>query len=95
MKSYVYAVYRHGANAANQGGCNKTIVGTIEAASRAEACRLMASRVTVYRNQHLEAVPASKLGKTDQRLAAECDAWLEAEREAWLEVERDVLEAGC
>ena len=61
---------------------------------RAEACRLMASRVTVYRNQWLSAVPFSRLGKAEQRLAAERDEWLEAEREWWRGVERDVLEAG-
>jgi hypothetical protein len=79
MRSYVYAVYRYGSNAANQSMCNKMVVGTIEAASRAEACRLMSDKVTVYRNQHLEAVPASKLGKAEQRIAAERDAWLESE----------------
>jgi len=93
MRSYVYAVYRYGANAANQGACNKKIVGTIEATSRAEACKLMADKVTVYNNQWLSAVPFSRLGKAEQRLAAERDAWLEAEREAWLEVERDVVKA--
>jgi len=93
MKSYVYAVYRHGANAANQSMCNKRIVGTVTATSREEACRIMGDKVTVYRNQWLSAVPASKLGKAEQRIAAERDAWLEAEREAWLEVERDVVKA--
>jgi hypothetical protein len=79
MKSYVYAVYRYGSNAANQSRCNKMLVGTIKAGSREEACKLMGNKVTVYRNQWLSAVPASKLGKTEQRIAAECDAWLESE----------------
>jgi hypothetical protein len=95
MRSYVYAVYRHGSNAANQSLCNKRIVGTVTATSREEACKLMAGRVTVYRNQWLSAVPFSRLGKAEQRLAAERDEWLEAEREWWRGVERDVLEAGC
>ena len=71
------------------------IVGTIKAGNREEACKRMASEVTVYHNQHLEAVPFSRLGKAEQRLAAERDEWLEAEREWWRGVERDVLEAGC
>ena len=95
MRSYVYAVYRHGSNAANQSRCNKMVVGTIEATSRAEACKLMADKVTVYNNQWLSAVPFSRLDKAEQRLAAERDEWLEAEREWWRGVERDVLEAGC
>ena len=90
-----YAIYRHGANAANQGACNKIIIGTVKAGSREEACERMASEVPVYRNQHLEAVPLSRLSKSEKRLAAECDEWLEAEREWWRGVERDVLEAGC
>ncbi len=94
MRNHVYAVYRHGSNAANQSMCLKRIVGTIEATSRAEACKLMADKVTVYNNQWLSAVPFSRLGKAEQRLAAERDEWLEAEREWWRGVERDVLEAG-
>ena len=90
MRNCVYVVYRHGANAANQGACNKKIVGTIKAGSREEACKRMASEVTVYHNQHLEAVPLSRLGKTDQRLAAECDVWRAAVCDAWLEVARDI-----
>jgi len=86
MRNHVYVIYRHGANAANQGACNKKIVGTIKAGSREEACKRMASEVTVYHNQHLEAVPLSRLGKTDQRLAAERDAWRAADRDAWLEI---------
>lgn len=94
MRNCVYVVYRHGSNAANQSMCNRTIVGTIKAGSRAEACRLMSDEVTVYNNQWLSAVPFSRLGKAEQRLAAERDEWLEAEREWWRGVERDVLEAG-
>ena len=66
-----YAIYRHGANAANQGACNKIIIGTVKAGSREEACERMASEFPVYRNQHLEAVPLSKLSKSGKRLAAE------------------------
>ena len=106
MRSYVYAVYRYGSNAANQSRCNKMVVGTIEATSRAEACRLMADEVTVYHNQRLEAVPASKVGKTERQIAAKLDAWraaAAADRAAWLEIaaecaawlgaDRDVVKA--
>ena len=84
MRNHVYVIYRHGANAANQGACNKKIVGTIKAGSRGEACRLMARKVTVYRNQWLSAVPASKLSEADQRIALERDRENQAEEE-WLD----------
>ena len=84
MRNCVYVVYRHGSNAANQGGCNKSIVGTVTATSREEACERMASRVTVYRNQWLSAVPASKLSEADQRIALERDRENQAEEE-WLD----------
>ena len=80
----VYVVYRHGANAANQSGRNKSIVGTVTATSREEACERMASRVTVYNNQWLSAVPASKLGKADRQIAYERDLDIQAEEE-WLD----------
>jgi len=92
-RNYVYAVYRYGSNAANQSLCNKRIVGTIKAGSSEEACELMASRVTVYRNQHLEAVPFSRLGKKDQQLARERDIDNQIDNEAWDEVARDILAA--
>ena len=78
-RNYVYAVYRHGSNAANQSLCNKMIVGTIQAGSREEACELMRDKVTVYNNQWLSAVPFSRLGKKDQWRAYERDL----ERIAW------------
>ena len=84
MRNCVYVVYRHGSNAANQGGCNKTIVGTVKAGSREEACKRMADEVTVYRNQWLSAVPASKLGKADRQIAFERDLDIQAEEE-WLD----------
>jgi hypothetical protein len=40
--------------------------------------------VTVYRNQWLSAVPASKLGKADQRIAFERDRENRAEEELYL-----------
>ena len=83
MAKYKYAIYRHGSNAANQSACPKMIVGTITASSRAEACKLMHDRVTVYNNQWLSAVPFSRLGKKDQWRAYERDL----ERIAW---ERDL-----
>ena len=84
MRNCVYVVYRYGSNAANQSRCNKRIVGTVKAGSRAEACRLMADEVTVYRNQWLSAVPASKLSEADQRIALERDRENQAEEE-WLD----------
>ena len=83
MRKYVYVVYRHGSNAANQSACPKMIVGTITATNKKEACELMSDRVTVYNNQWLSAVPFSRLGKKDQWRAYERDL----ERIAW---ERDL-----
>ena len=90
MRNCVYVVYRYGSNAANQSRCNKRIVGTVKAGSRAEACRLMADEVTVYRNQWLSAVPASKVGKTDRMIATKLDAWRAAECAAQREFARRV-----
>ena len=90
MRKCVYVVYRHGSNAANQHMCNKMIVGTIEAANRKEACKLMHDRVTVYNNQWLSAVPFSRLGKKDQMIAAERDLDSQIEKEFWDEVACDL-----
>lgn len=84
MRNYVYAVYRHGSNAANQSYCNKMIVGTVTAGSRKEACERMADKVTVYRNQWLSAVPFSQLSEADQRIAFERDRENQAEEELYL-----------
>lgn len=92
MAKYKYAIYRHGSNAANQHMRNKMLVGTIEAPNRKEACRLMSDKVPVYRNQWLSAVPFSRLSKTDQRIAYECDEYLKAECEFWDDVARDLSE---
>ena len=93
MRTRFYAVYRCGSNLANQDGCNKEIVGTIEATSREEACRFMSNKVTVYHNQHLEAVPLSRLSKAEQCIAAKRGAELEAALEVWEEVVRDAEKA--
>ena len=90
-RKYVYAIYRHGSNAANQSLCNKMIVGTITATNRKEACERMASRVTVYNNQWLTAVPFSRLGKKDQMIALEQDMYNDVESEFWKEIERNIL----
>ena len=90
MAKYKYAIYRHGSNAANQSACPKMLVGTVRAASRAEACERMASRVTVYINQWLSAVPLSRLGKKDQMIAAERDLDSQIESEFWDEVACDL-----
>ena len=86
MRTRFYAIYR----CENLAG-NKEIVGAIEAASRKEACELMSGKVMVYRNQHLEAVPFSKLGKDEQCIAAKRGAELEAALEVWEEVVREVV----
>ena len=93
MRNYVYAVYRHGSNAANQSLCNKMLVGTIKAGSRKEACERMAAKVTVYNNQWLSAVPASKLGKADRQIAFERDLDIQAEEE-WIDEIAASLEQG-
>ena len=92
MAKYKYAIYRHGSNAANQSACPKMIVGTIRAASRAEACKLMHDRVTVYSNQWLSAIPFSRLGKKDQMIALEQDMYNDVESEFWDDVARDLSE---
>jgi len=91
-RKYVYAVYRHGSNAANQSMCPKMLVGTIEAINRKEACERMASRVTVYSNQWLSAIPFSRLGKKDQMIALEQDMYNDVESEFWDDVARDLSE---
>ena len=66
----------------------------------------MARKVTIYRNQWLSAVPASKVGKTERQIAAKLDAWraaaaadraawlkIAAECAAWLGADRDVVKA--
>ena len=92
MRKYVYVVYRHGSNAANQHMCNKIIVGTIEAANRKEACKLMHDRVTVYNNQWLSAIPFSRLSRTQQQIALERDMYNDVESEFWDDVARDLSE---
>ena len=91
MAKYKYAIYRHGSNAANQSACPKMIVGTITATNRKEACERMASRVTVYNNQWLSAIPFSRLGKKDQMIALERDMYNDVESEFWKEIERNIL----
>ena len=88
MRTRFYAIYR----CENLAG-NKEIVGSIEATSPKEACKLMSGKVMVYRNQHLEAVPFSKLGKDEQYIAAKRGAELEAALEVWEEVVRDAEKA--
>lgn len=92
MAKYKYVIYRHGSNAANQSLCNKAIVGTITAANREEACKLMRNKVTVYHNQWLSAIPFSRLGKKDQMIAFERDMDNDAEIEFWNDVARDLAE---
>jgi len=91
-RKYVYAVYRHGSNAANQSMCPKMLVGTIEAINRKDACELMRDKVTVYNNQWLSAVPFSRLGKKDQMIALEQDRYNDVESEFWDDVARDLAE---
>ena len=92
MAKYKYVIYRHGSNAANQHMCNKMIVGTIEAANRKEACKLMHDRVMVYNNQWLSAIPFSRLSRAQQQIALERDMYNDVESEFWDDVARDLSE---
>jgi protein-disulfide isomerase-like protein with CxxC motif len=88
VKKHEYLILRYGSNAANQHLCNRAAVAIVEAVSQAEARAkayagdVIASEsygydgqptLTVYNNQHLEAIPRSKAR------ASEWDAVLEAD----------------
>lgn len=75
-----YAVYRDGANAANQGTQLRCLVAVVEAPNAAAACETRASNpgtlyatselvhapgVHAYHNQHFWAKPASRASKAD------------------------------
>jgi hypothetical protein len=75
MKTRQYLIIRYGSNAANQSMCNRAPVGTVEASSQGEAVAKMVGVVTVYNNQYLEAVPASKARVSDWDGAAYAD-WM-------------------
>ena len=75
-----YVVYRHGANAANQGMALKRAVALVEAESPEQACEtdvampgmlsvtrylVRAPRVHAYHNQHFTARPVSRASKRD------------------------------
>ena len=64
-QSYTYIVTRHGSNAANQSMTPEMDVGSVEAANRREACRLMADEVTVYNNQFLSAKLLSRATRSE------------------------------
>lgn len=52
-----YGIYRYGSNSANQPLCNKRLVAIVEASSREAALKKARDLpVTVYHNQHLDAV---------------------------------------
>ncbi len=79
-----YLIIRHGSNGANQSMREVAPVAIVEAKSREEATRTesdghcswlaLDERVTVYANQWLNAVPASRARIADMREADEADA---------------------
>jgi protein-disulfide isomerase-like protein with CxxC motif len=87
MQTHEYLIIRHGSNVANQ-GCQRAAVAIVEATSREEA-REQAARgaviasdtytageptLTVYANQHLEAIPRSQASPSEWTAVLEADA---------------------
>ena len=71
MRNYDYAVMRVGSNAANQSMVYEMHVDIIEAPSQSAALELAKQEVArghyaVYANQHLRAVPFSRLSNRDR-----------------------------
>jgi len=62
-----YAVFRNGANAANQGWVYRVLVWVGRAANSQDACRKAMEEVTCYNNQHLDAIPVTRLRGEDLR----------------------------
>ena len=71
MKNYDYAIMRIGSNAANQSMVHEHYIDIIEAPNQSAALELAKQEVAeghyaVYANQHLRAVPFSRLSKNDR-----------------------------
>ena len=71
MKNYDYAIMRVGSNAANQSMVQEAYIDIIEAPNQTAALELARQEVaegryTVYANQHLRAVPFSRLSRDDR-----------------------------
>lgn len=83
-----YVIYRTGSNAANQHMRHKEPVLIVDAANPEEAKAKAAELVSCYANQHLGAVPASRVSKADRETTptvAELEANHAAEFGAWAE----------
>lgn len=76
-----YIIKRHGSNAANQSMTPEMVVGTVEAATRKNACRIARDKWTCYANQYFEAIPQSRASKSDHEAAWEGDQLAELEAE--------------
>lgn len=83
----LFLLYRIGRNTSNQDR-DRAPVALVEASSREEAAALspfddprsprfclLAKRVTVWENQRIEAIPASKAPRADVRHVREGDLW--------------------
>ena len=86
--THQYAIYRYGSNSANQHLCEKMIVAVVEAKSREAAIKkaLNETAITVYANQHLSAVPMSRVPRAERDAAYEDEAMrqeYEKEMETW------------
>lgn len=68
-----YIVYRHGSNAANQSMCNRAPVAVVNARNATEACKLAreSGEFTVYVNQFLSAIPATRVSRENRQAAFE------------------------
>jgi hypothetical protein len=66
-RAFDYVVYRVGSNAANQSMTHEMAIAVVSAPSREAACQAVrdGGEHTVYANQHLHAVPASKAPRAD------------------------------
>ena len=84
MKSFNYAITRHGSNAFNQSMCDQVDIDIISAPNRDAAVALAYAKGkdTVYANQWLSARPFSSLSKEDCQLLEEAVYFEEQEVEA-------------
>lgn len=76
MKNYTYGIYRIGSNSYNQSMTHRCIVCSVEATSRENAIKeaLNSDQFSLYANQHLEAIPWSKVSRADAEELAFMDS---------------------
>ena len=71
-----YIVVRHGSNGSNQPMTPRMVLGTIQAASEAEAKQAAGERWSCYANQQFEVIDlAGRTRRADRDAAFEADAY--------------------